>query len=208
MNRAHLDDDYRAAGFQGRLEAGDRPALLLVDLMHAYFDPDASLCLPDSSCLDAAATLLEVARAAGRPVVHTRVQFGPGGRDGGWFPTKVPALQALVGSSRANRLMDAVAPDEDEVVVTKQYASAFFATSLASTLTAMRVDTVVLAGVSTSGCIRASATDALQHGFVPIVVAEAVGDRDVSVHEANLFDLQAKYAEVVDLESGRAILGG
>ena len=87
-------------------------------------------------------------------------------------------------------------PVPGETVITKQYASAFFGTSLASTLTALGVDTVLIAGVSTSGCIRASAVDACQHGFIPIVVREAVGDRAAAPHEANLFDLQAKYAEV------------
>jgi maleamate amidohydrolase len=89
-------------------------------------------------------------------------------------------------------------PRDGEVVITKQYASAFFGTSLASTLTAMGVDTVVIVGLSTSGCVRASAVDALQHGFVPIVVREAVGDRDPRPHDANLFDLDAKYADVRD----------
>ena len=92
---------------------------------------------------------------------------------------------------------DDLAPRPDEIVIYKQYASAFFGTSLASTLTALGVDTVVITGLSTSGCVRASAVDAMQHGFIPLVVADAVGDRDPRPHEANLFDLQAKYAEVV-----------
>jgi maleamate amidohydrolase len=95
-------------------------------------------------------------------------------------------------------LMPEVAPVEGELVVTKQYASAFFGTSLASTLVALTVDTVVLVGVSTSGCIRATGVDAVQHGFIPLVVRDAVADRTPQTHEANLFDLQAKYAEVVD----------
>jgi nicotinamidase-related amidase len=91
-------------------------------------------------------------------------------------------------------------------VVTKQYASAFFGTTLASQLKALGVDTVLIAGVSTSGCVRATAVDACQHGFVPLVVRDAVGDRHPGPHEANLFDLQAKYAEVVDLEAAAAYL--
>lgn len=88
-------------------------------------------------------------------------------------------------------------PVEGEVVVVKQYASGFFGTSLASTLISLGVDTLIIAGVSTSGCVRATALDACQHGFVPIVVRDACGDRDPKVHEANLFDLDAKYADVV-----------
>ena len=91
-------------------------------------------------------------------------------------------------------------------MISKQYASAFFATSLASTLTALGVDTVLIAGVSTSGCVRASAVDCCQHGFVPVIVREAVGDRASGPHEANLFDLQAKYAEVTTLERARLYL--
>lgn len=97
-----------------------------------------------------------------------------------------------------SELMPEVAPAEGELVISKQYASAFFGTPLASILVARGVDTVVLVGVSTSGCIRASGVDAVQHGFIPLVVRDAVGDRTPQTHEANLFDLQAKYAEVVD----------
>ena len=104
--------------------------------------------------------------------------------------------------------MPEVAPVDGELVITKQYASAFFGTSLASTLVARGVDTVVLVGVSTSGCIRATGVDAIQHGFIPLVVRDAVGDRTAQAHEANLFDLQAKYAEVVDERTAMAYRGG
>lgn len=201
-----LDADYTAAGFLGRLEPGRRPALVLVDLMHVYFDDGAPLRLPEQGFLDAAVEVLQAARAAGAPVVHTRVEYHEGGTDGGLFVTKVPALRSLVGSSRLNELMPPVAPKPGEVVITKQYASAFFGTSLASLLTAQQVDTVVIAGVSTSGCVRATALDAMQYGFVPIVVRDAVADRDPGPHEANLFDLQAKYAEVVDLDAALQVL--
>jgi maleamate amidohydrolase len=203
-----LDRDYEQAGFLGRLQPGERPALLVVDMMHVYFDDGAVLRLPDQECLAAAAQLLAAARASGRPVVHTRVEFGPNAADGGLFPAKVPALRSLVGPSRLNRPMPQVAPRDDEITITKQYASAFFGTGLAALFTSWQVDTVVVAGVSTSGCVRASAVDALQSGFVPVVVREAVGDRDPRPHDANLFDLQAKYAEVVDLATGLELLAG
>jgi maleamate amidohydrolase len=118
--------------------------------------------------------------------------------DGGVFVRKVPALRQLFdGGGKLGELMPEVAPTAAELVLVKQYASAFFGTSLASTLLAQGIDTVVLVGVSTSGCIRATAVDAIQHGFIPLVVRETVGDRAAGPHEANLFDLQAKYAEVV-----------
>ena len=139
-------------------------------------------------------------------MIHTRVEFAPAGLDGGVFMRKVPALRALAGGGDLGRIMPEVAPLAEELVVVKQYASAFFGTSLASTLNALRVDTVLITGVSTSGCVRASAVDAIQHGFVPLVVRDAVGDRGPEPHEANLFDLQAKYAEVVDEANAVAYL--
>lgn len=175
-------------------------------MMRAYFEPDSPFCLPDEACLDAAAEVLSAARAAGVPVVHTVVRFGPDGVDGGVFLQKVPALRLLIGDSPLGALMPQVAPLPGEAVVVKQYASAFFGTTLASTLQSLRVDTVVILGVSTSGCIRATGVDALQHGFVPLVVREAVGDREPAVHEASLYDLQAKYAEVVPLADATAYL--
>jgi maleamate amidohydrolase len=180
----------------------------MVDLMRAYFDPDSPLCLPSTACLESAARVLAAAREHGVPVIHTRVEFAPDGRDGGLFVHKVPALRHLFGGGPLSELMPEVAPVEGELVVVKQYASCFFGTSLAATLTASGIDTVVLAGVSTSGCIRATGVDAVQHGFVPVVVADAVGDRAGGTHEANLFDLQAKYAEVVDEQTAVAYLEG
>jgi maleamate amidohydrolase len=186
-------------GFAGTLTPGPRPALLVVDLMRAYFDQASPLCLPSEQGLTEAAEVLAAARGAGIPVVHTKVRYGEDGLDGGIFLQKVPALRHLVGDSPLGELMPAVAPRPHEAVIVKQYASSFFGTSLASMLQAQRVDTVVIVGTSTSGCVRATAVDALQHGFVPVVVREASLDRDPAVHSASLYDLQAKYAEVVDL---------
>lgn len=195
-----------AEAFGATLPPGTRPVVLAVDLMRAYFDPASPLCLPDDACLHSAARVLQAARAHGVPVVHTRVSYGPGGLDGGVFFRKVPALAQLVGDSPMGELMAPVAPRADELVVVKQYASAFFGTSLASTLHARGVDTVVVVGVSTSGCIRASVVDAIQHGFVPLVVEDAVGDRAPEPHRANLHDLRTKYAEVVDEAAAIAYL--
>ncbi|WP_326821056.1 isochorismatase family protein [Streptosporangium sp. NBC_01756] len=184
--------------FGGTLPFGERPALVLIDLMRAYFEPGAELYLGSRACLDAAARTLAAARAADVPVIHTRVAFGPGGVDGGLFFRKVAPLRHLVGDGPLGALMPEVAPLPGELVIVKQYASAFFGTTLASTLTALRADTLLITGVSTSGCVRATAVDAVQHGFVPVVVRQAVGDRDPRPHEANLFDIQAKYGEVWD----------
>lgn len=193
-----LAEDYTAAGFGRALELGARPALVLVDLVEAYFDPGAELYMGNDSCLASAARVLQAARDAGVPVIHTKVSFAAGGVDGGPFFRKIGALRHFVGDTPLGALRPEVAPLPEEVVITKQYASAFFGTTLSSTLTGLGVDTVLIAGVSTSGCIRATAVDTIQHGFVPVVVRDAVGDRSPAPHEASLFDMQAKYAEVLD----------
>ncbi len=192
-----LNADYAAAGFGGRLAFGERPALLVIDVVMAYLDPASPLYAGVEDALASNIRLVEAARAAGVPVIFTRVLYTANGADGGVFYRKVPALKAYREGSPLGALPPDLQPRADEVVVTKQYASAFFGTSLASTLRFLGVDTVVMGGFSTSGCVRASALDAMQHGFIPFVVRDACGDRDPRPHEANLFDLQAKYAEVV-----------
>lgn len=184
-------------GFGSRLGWGTNPALIVIDMMRVYFTEGSPLCLPDRAVIDGCARLLAAARAHGIPAIHTRVAYSPGLADGGLFVRKVPALALLSEGSTLGQLETDVAPAPNETVVVKQYASAFFGTSLASTLRAAHHDTLVLCGVSTSGCIRASATDALQNGFTPIVVSDACGDRTAAVHDANLFDLAAKYADVI-----------
>jgi maleamate amidohydrolase len=206
-----LTDNYARGGFLRRLEFGRRPALLLIDLVNAYFLPGSPL-YGGAGCraaLAGAIELLGAARAAAIPIVHTNVAYQPGGRDGGVFMRKLPALAVFESGRQPEYAAFAagVAPQPGETLITKQYASAFFATSLASTLTALGVDTLLIGGVSTSGCVRATAVDCCQHGFVPLVVREAVGDRAAAPHEANLFDLSAKYAEVIDLAAARAYLG-
>ncbi len=132
------------------------------------------------------------------PVIFTRVAYQPGGVDGGLFYRKVPALKCFEDGHPLGDFPDTVRPLPGDLVVTKQYASSFFGTTLASSLNAMGIDTLLITGYSTSGCVRASALDALQHGFTPFVIRDACGDRHPSPHDANLFDLQAKYAEVID----------
>lgn len=197
MTGSDLEADYAGAGFGAGLGFGARPAVLVVDMVRAYVDPSSPLYAGVEDTVEPARRVIEAARAAGVPVLYTEVVYGPGGRDGGLFFRKVPALKIFEGRTAAGRILPELAPAPDDVVVTKQYASAFFGTSLASTLTALGVDTVIVMGYSTSGCVRASALDALQHGFVPVVVRDACGDRDARPHEANLFDLRAKYADVV-----------
>lgn len=196
-----LGDDYRQAGFGRALQPGRRPALLVIDFVRAYLDPDCPLYAGVEDTHARCRELLARAREAAIPVLHTNVAFMPGGMDGGVFYRKVGALRCLDRGSPYGEFAEGLEPLDGEPVVTKQYASAFFGTSLASTLTSLGVDTVFIAGLTTSGCIRATTVDAIQHGFLPFVVREAVGDRDPAPHEANLFDLQAKYAEVIGLDA-------
>ncbi|MFN7272123.1 MAG: isochorismatase family protein [Gammaproteobacteria bacterium] len=188
---------------------GRRPALLVIDFVRAYLVPGSPLYAGVEQARADCETLLRAARKAGIPVLHTRVEFQPGGRDGGVFFRKLPALACFEAGRHPElaAFAEGLEPVVGETVITKQYASAFFGTSLASTLTALGVDTLLIAGLSTSGCVRASAVDACQHGFVPVVVREAVGDRAPGPHEANLFDLQAKYAEVAPLATVLQYLG-
>jgi maleamate amidohydrolase len=205
MAGATLEQNY-AGAFDGTLVPGGRPALLIVDMVMAYLTPGSPLALDGAAALGSAARLADVARGAGTPVIFTNVVYRAGGRDGGLFYRKVPALKAFQEGSILGEFPATLRPHADELVVTKQYASAFFGTSLASTLRALDIDTLLIAGFSTSGCVRATALDALQSGFAPFVVRDACADRHASPHEANLFDLQAKYAEVIDEAAAAGIL--
>jgi nicotinamidase-related amidase len=208
MNES-LQKNYAEAGFGKTLSFGARPALLIIDFVEAYLAAGSPLCAGVEDARDAAAHLLQAARVAGLPVIHTCVEYEPGGRNGGVFFRKVPALRCFERGRHPEWCAFArgLEPAAGETTIVKQYASAFFGTSLASLLTSINVDTVIMAGVSTSGCVRATAVDCCQHGFIPVVVRDAVGDRAAAPHEANLFDLQAKYAEVVSLAAAVDYIG-
>lgn len=186
-----------AGAFDGHLPFGKRPALLIVDYVMAYLDPASPLYAGVEDALSSTERLLAAARTAGVPVIFTNVVYEPGGANGGLFYRKIPALRVFDNGSPLGAFPPGLQPRSDETVISKQYASAFFGTPLASLLADKGVDTLLIAGLSTSGCVRASALDALQSGFAPFVVRDACGDRHPGPHEANLFDLQAKYAEVI-----------
>ncbi len=192
-----LEADYSAAGFGNRLGFGERAALLIVDVVMAYLDTSSPLYAGVEAELESNKKLLAAARLGGLPVIFSRVEYGQNGADGGLFYKKVKSLEAFRKGGPLGAFPEDLQPGPDDIIVTKQYASAFFGTSLRSTLTSLGVDTVLITGYSTSGCVRATALDALQNGFIPVVIADACGDRDAKVHESNLFDLAAKYADVV-----------
>jgi len=191
-----LTENYRGA-FDGSLGFGKSPALILVDFVEAYFAKESALYAAVEAELASALRIREAARTAGIPVIYTNVVYQQGGADGGVFYRKVPALEAFVAGNPLGRWPVGLEPADGELVISKQYPSAFFGTSLAETLKAKGIDTLIITGVTTSGCVRATCVDAMSCGFIPIVVADACGDRHAAPHEANLFDMNAKYADVV-----------
>ncbi|MGE6740629.1 isochorismatase family protein [Allorhizobium pseudoryzae] len=191
-----LDDNYKAA-YSNRAGFGRRPALVLIDFAEAYFDPDCVLYAGVDAALQSALRIREVAHQMGVPVILTEVTYQKGGLNGGRFFEKAKPLASFVKGQKTAEFAKGLVPRDDEIVVSKQYPSAFFGTSLASTLTAMGIDNVVLTGLTTSGCVRASCVDSMSHGFITTVVRDACGDRHPAPHEANLFDMNAKYADVV-----------
>ena len=203
------DDDLSAnysGAFDGRLSFGKRPALIIVDFVMAYLNKASPLYAGAEEALASTERLLASARNAKVPVIFTNVVYQLGGADGGLFYRKIPALNVFIKGSPLGSFPPSLQPMADEQIISKQFASAFFGTNLASILASLNIDTLLIAGMSTSGCVRATALDALQHGFAPFVVREACGDRHAGPHEANLFDLQAKYAEVISEQEACAFL--
>jgi maleamate amidohydrolase len=198
-----------AAGFGERQGAGERPALVVVDLVYGFTDPDSPLYCAADGALAATARLLDAARAAGAPIAFTTVQYDEAGaRVARAFLAKVPALRTLAAGTRWPSIDERIAPRPEEPVLVKLFASAFFGTPLAAMLAAHGADTVVVTGASTSGCVRATVVDALQHGYRVVVPREGVADRAAGPHEAALFDIDAKYGDVVAVEEAEALLRG
>jgi maleamate amidohydrolase len=189
------------AGFHGRAGFGSRPALVVVDVNRGFTDPASPLVCDLDACVEAIARLLGVFRRAGLPVVFTTVCYDDAGKAAAAvFIEKIPALLVLEPGSDWVEIDPRIAPAEGEPVLSKYFASAFFGTALADLLASAGSDTVVVTGASTSGCVRATALDALQHGFRVVVPREAVGDRNAAAHDANLYDIDTKYGDVVSVD--------
>jgi maleamate amidohydrolase len=196
-----------ADGFGRRQRAGERPALVVVDLVYGFTDPKSPLCCDADVAVAATARLLDAARAAGAPVAFTTVEYDEAGaRVARAFLAKVPALRTLAPGTRWPEVDGRIAPRAGEPVLRKLFASAFFGTPLGALLAAHGADTVIVTGASTSGCVRATAVDALQHGYRVVVPREAVADRQAAPHEAALFDIDAKYGDVVGVDDAVALL--
>jgi maleamate amidohydrolase len=195
----------RERGFAKRAGFGARPAVLAVDLIKAFTDPRFQTAVDDPAMMQATRALLDAGRDAGVPCVLVGSSYEPSRRDAGVWELKL-SHEGMEEGSEGVEFDERLGRAASDMVVWKKYPSCFFATDLASRLVAARVDTVLIAGASTSGCIRASAVDACSSGFRTAVVAEAVADRSPLPHVANLFDIEMKYGDVVSLEDALAYL--
>jgi maleamate amidohydrolase len=196
-----MNDPERHDGFHGRAGFGQRPALIVVDVNVGFTDPASPLVCDLEEVVAAIRSLLDEARRAEIPVVYTTVSYSEGDkRIAATFIDKVPALLTLEAGSRWVEIDPRIGPRAGEPVLNKLFASAFFGTPLASLLASLGCDSLIVTGASTSGCVRATVVDALQHGYRPIVPREAVGDRNPDAHEANLYDIDAKYGDVVSVD--------
>ncbi len=182
------------------MTVGSRPAILVVDFSCGFTDPECTLGADMSAEVEATRRLLDAGRARGLPVIFTTIGYEPSLKDGGLWLQKVPSLGDLQIGGRWVEIDPRLEPREDETIVLKKGASAFFGTNLPAILVSQGVDSVILCGATTSGCIRATAIDLLQYGYPTLVPRECVGDRAQAPHEANLFDINAKYADVVPLD--------
>jgi maleamate amidohydrolase len=197
---------YARARLGESLTMGARPAVLVVDFSCGFTDPECPVGSDLTAEVEATQRVLEAAREKGLPVIFTTIGFEPSGKDGGLWLQKVPTLAELQLGSRWIEIDPRLGRRDEEPIVLKKGASGFFGTNLASILVSQGVDTVILCGATTSGCVRATAIDLLQYGWPTLVPRECVGDRAQAPHEANLFDIHAKYADVVTSEQTLAYI--
>lgn len=194
------------AGFSRRLAPGSRPALLVVDLSKGFTDPACPVGSDLTAVVEATSELIVTARGSNAPVIFTTIYYQEGLADGGVWLEKAPGLGVLTEASGWGEIDSRLPREPGDPVIVKKGASAFFGTNLSAVLAAQRVDTLVVCGATTSGCIRASVVDAVQYGYRCWVPRECVGDRVSGPHEANLFDIDAKYGDVVTFEQARRYL--
>lgn len=191
---------YAERGIGNRIGFGHNPAILVIDMAVAFNDPAYKVGGDQTPTVEAIQRLLPAARERDVPVIFFTTAYDPEGREAGMFGKKVPALLELQLGSPGVEIDPRLKPEDDEIVITKKYASAFFQTNLASLLVTEGVDTIILTGCSTSGCVRAASIDGVSHGYRVIVPEECVSDRAEGPHEANLFDINAKYGDVLPLD--------
>lgn len=205
---ARLRQEFRDKGFGSRVGFGRRPALLAVDLITGFTDLRSPLAGKLDAQVAATNRLLEPARAAGIPVIFSTVAYDAELQEAGIWIRKIPANSWLVEGSEWVEVDKRLEQRPGETTLVKKYASCFFGTDLAARLISRRVDTLIITGCTTSGCVRATAVDSCSYGFHTIVVEEAVGDRAALPHAASLFDIEAKYGDVVGLDEAYTYLDG
>jgi maleamate amidohydrolase len=197
------DDEefFRQRGFGIKIGFGERPALILIDMINGFTDSSMPLGANLDSQIEAQKPLLEVAHERGILVIFSTVVYEEAeAKDSGLWGIKMKGSLTLTAGSKAVVVDPRLDKKRNDILLVKKYASCFFGTDLVPRLNARRVDTLIITGCTTSGCVRATAVDAVQNGFRPMVVREAVGDRSAAAHEQSLFDLNAKYADVVSLD--------
>jgi nicotinamidase-related amidase len=190
---------YASRGIGVRIGFGHHPAVLVIDMAVAFTDPAYKVGCDQTPAVEAISELLDVAREHSVPIYFFTTAYHPDGRDAGTFGKKVPALLELQLGSPGVEIDPRLAPHEGEMVITKKYSSCFFQTNFPSLLVTEGIDTIILTGCSTSGCVRAAALDGVSHGYRVIVPFECVSDRAEGPHYANLFDIDAKYGDVMPL---------
>ena len=206
MSDEQAREVYARSGLGASVTLGSRPCMLVVDFSCGFTDPACALGSDLTAEVEATRRLLDVARDRGVPVVFTTIGFDASLKDGGLWLQKVPTLADLQLGGPWVEIDPRLDRREDETVIVKKGASGFFGTNLASVLVSQAVDTVILCGATTSGCIRATAIDLLQYGWPTLVPRECVGDRAQAPHDANLFDIGAKYADVVSVDDALSYL--
>jgi maleamate amidohydrolase len=204
MSDSEAREVYAKAGLGESVTMGSRPAVLVVDFSCGFTDPECTLGTDMTDQVEATKRLLDAARAKGLPIVFTTIGYEASLKDGGLWLQKVPTLGELQVGGRWVEIDPRLEPRDDETIVLKKGASGFFGTNLASILISQGIDSVILCGATTSGCVRATAVDLLQYGYPTIVPRECVADRAQAPHDANLFDINAKYADVVSVEEALA----
>jgi maleamate amidohydrolase len=196
------DDEvfFRQRGFAQKIGFGERPALIIIDMIKAFTNPEMPLGADLDSQIAATRPLLDAAHARNIPVIFSTVIYDPEMKEAGIWGLKIKGTQTLITGTDAVEVDERLDMRAGDSLLVKKYASCFFGTDLVSRLMSQQIDTLIITGCTTSGCVRATAVDAVQNGVRPMVVREAVGDRSVSAHEQSLFDLNAKYADVVSLD--------
>ncbi len=203
-----LRQEFRDKGFGRRVGFGQRPALLAVDFITGFTDLRSPLAGDLDAQLAATNRLLEAARAVGIPVIFSTVAYDAELQEAGIWIRKIPSNSWLVEGSEWVEIDRRLRQRPHETTLVKKYASCFFGTDLAARLVSRRVDTLIITGCTTSGCVRATVVDACSYGFHTIVVEEAVGDRAALPHAASLFDIEVKYGDVVGLAEALGYLRG